>query len=75
LGACSFVIGEGQGGLAAGYQLARRGTDFVIIDAGQRPVTPGGAARAPVNLKNANPRITPLEAGAEAARLRLTTPI
>jgi putative flavoprotein involved in K+ transport len=30
------VIGAGQSGLAAGYNLARRGLDFVILEAGDR---------------------------------------
>lgn len=30
------VIGAGQGGLAAGYHLARRGIDFAILDANER---------------------------------------
>lgn len=30
------VIGGGQSGLAAGYHLARRGIDFVILDANER---------------------------------------
>jgi len=30
------VIGGGQSGLAAGYHLARRGVDFVILDASER---------------------------------------
>jgi putative flavoprotein involved in K+ transport len=32
----TVVVGAGQGGLAAGYHLARRGRDFVILDAGDR---------------------------------------
>jgi putative flavoprotein involved in K+ transport len=32
----TVVIGAGQAGLAAGYHLARRGRDFVILDAGRR---------------------------------------
>jgi putative flavoprotein involved in K+ transport len=32
----TVVIGAGQAGLAAGYHLARRGREFVILDAGQR---------------------------------------
>jgi putative flavoprotein involved in K+ transport len=31
-----IVIGAGQSGLAAGYHLARRGFDFVILEAGSR---------------------------------------
>lgn len=34
------VIGAGQAGLAAGYQLSRRGIDFVVLDA---EPAPGGA--------------------------------
>ncbi|SEE68456.1 flavin-containing monooxygenase [Ruania alba] len=30
----TVVVGGGQAGLAAGYHLARRGEDFVIVDAG-----------------------------------------
>lgn len=32
----TVVIGGGQAGLAVGYHLARRGRDFVILDAGRR---------------------------------------
>jgi putative flavoprotein involved in K+ transport len=32
----TIVIGGGQAGLATGYQLARRGLPFVILDAGER---------------------------------------
>jgi len=32
----TVVIGAGQAGLATGYHLARRGRDFVILDAGRR---------------------------------------
>ena len=32
----TVVIGAGQAGLAAGYHLARRGREFVILDAGRR---------------------------------------
>jgi putative flavoprotein involved in K+ transport len=32
----TVVIGAGQSGLAAGYHLAKRGVDFVIIEASQR---------------------------------------
>ena len=32
----TVVIGGGQAGLAAGYHLARRGREFVILDAGER---------------------------------------
>jgi putative flavoprotein involved in K+ transport len=32
----TVVIGGGQAGLATGYHLTRHGTDFVILDAGQR---------------------------------------
>jgi putative flavoprotein involved in K+ transport len=32
----TVVIGGGQAGLAVGYHLARRGTDFVVVDAGPR---------------------------------------
>ena len=32
----TVVIGAGQAGLSAGYHLARRGRDFVILDAGRR---------------------------------------
>ena len=32
----TMVIGAGQAGLATGYHLARRGRDFVILDAGRR---------------------------------------
>jgi putative flavoprotein involved in K+ transport len=32
----TVVIGDGQAGLAAGYHLARKDRDFVIVDAGQR---------------------------------------
>jgi len=32
----TVVIGAGQAGLATGYHLARRGRDFVILDAYQR---------------------------------------
>jgi putative flavoprotein involved in K+ transport len=32
----TVVIGAGQAGLATGYQLARRGREFVILDANQR---------------------------------------
>lgn len=32
----TIVIGGGQAGLAAGYHLARRGLDFVILDASER---------------------------------------
>ena len=32
----TIVIGAGQAGLAAGYELARRGVDFVILDAAAR---------------------------------------
>src|SRR5690606_16228084 len=31
-----IVIGAGQAGLSAGYHLARRGADFVILEAAQR---------------------------------------
>ena len=32
----TVVVGAGQAGLAAGYHLARRGREFVILDAGER---------------------------------------
>jgi putative flavoprotein involved in K+ transport len=32
----AIVIGAGQAGLAAGYHLARRGIEFVILEAGRR---------------------------------------
>jgi putative flavoprotein involved in K+ transport len=32
----TVVIGAGQAGLSAGYHLARRGREFVILDAGRR---------------------------------------
>ena len=32
----TVVIGAGQAGLATGYHLARRGREFVILDAGRR---------------------------------------
>ena len=32
----AVVIGAGQAGLATGYHLARRGREFVILDAYQR---------------------------------------
>jgi putative flavoprotein involved in K+ transport len=32
----TVVVGAGQAGLAAGYHLARRGRDFVILDANRR---------------------------------------
>lgn len=32
----TVIIGAGQAGLAAGYHLARRGREFVILDAGER---------------------------------------
>ncbi len=32
----TIVIGAGQAGLATGYHLARRGVDFVLLDAGER---------------------------------------
>ncbi len=32
----TVVIGGGQAGLAAGYHLARRSRDFVILDAAER---------------------------------------
>ena len=32
----TVVVGAGQAGLAAGYHLARRGRDFVILDGGRR---------------------------------------
>jgi cation diffusion facilitator CzcD-associated flavoprotein CzcO len=32
----TVVIGAGQAGLATGYHLARRGREFVILDANQR---------------------------------------
>jgi choline dehydrogenase-like flavoprotein len=32
----TVVIGAGQAGLATGFHLARRGRDFVILDAGER---------------------------------------
>ena len=32
----TVVIGGGQAGLSVGYQLARRGLPFVILDASER---------------------------------------
>lgn len=32
----TVVVGAGQAGLAAGYHLAKRGREFVILDAGER---------------------------------------
>lgn len=32
----TVVVGAGQAGLATGYQLARRGVDFVLLDANER---------------------------------------
>ncbi|HEV8372023.1 MAG TPA: NAD(P)-binding protein, partial [Actinomycetota bacterium] len=32
----TVIVGGGQAGLAVGYQLARRGRRFVILDANQR---------------------------------------
>ena len=32
----TIIIGGGQAGLSVGYQLARRGLRFVILDAGER---------------------------------------
>ena len=32
----TIVVGAGQAGLAAGYELARRDVDFVILDGGER---------------------------------------
>src|SRR3970040_2253982 len=32
----TILIGAGKSGLATGYQLARRGLPFVILDAGER---------------------------------------
>ena len=32
----TVVVGAGQAGLATGYYLARRGADFVILDANAR---------------------------------------
>lgn len=32
----TIIIGGGQAGLAAGYELMRRGVDFIILDAGAR---------------------------------------